>query len=280
LCDPEESLLKTAWPALEDEVRARFDDWTSVYEEAEVADIAAGAESVAVMPAAAKPAILHRLPADFPTPFASPSSATHAEIVGAGAMDLYRRHEGGLLSRALGTAVHALLEELARLCISCDRAEASTRLAGAIPRISARVRAVGVPLGQAEALAAQAFEVTLRASREPVASWILAPHPDAASEARWAGVIGGELRTVQVDRVFRSGGTPGSDGESTWWIVDWKTVHGDDLDPGRALPRLRELFAPQLELYGEVMRKLHGADAVIHAGLYYPRMLEFDWWTL
>jgi hypothetical protein len=43
---------------------------------------------------------------------------------------------------------------------------------------------------------------------------------------------------------------------------------------------MREFFAPQLEAYAAVMRNLHGKDTRICAGLYYPRMLLFDWWEM
>ena len=43
---------------------------------------------------------------------------------------------------------------------------------------------------------------------------------------------------------------------------------------------MREIFAPQVNAYAELLRKLHGADAPIRAGLYYPRMFLFDWWEL
>jgi hypothetical protein len=42
---------------------------------------------------------------------------------------------------------------------------------------------------------------------------------------------------------------------------------------------LRAIFAPQIETYAEVLRKLHGSDAQVRAGLYYPRMASLDWWT-
>jgi len=47
-----------------------------------------------------------------------------------------------------------------------------------------------------------------------------------------------------------------------------------------ALAKLRPLFASQLELYARVLRNLHGQGAAVRAGLYYPRMLAFDWWEL
>jgi hypothetical protein len=43
---------------------------------------------------------------------------------------------------------------------------------------------------------------------------------------------------------------------------------------------LRTLFAPQLVTYGRILRNLLGADAVIRAGLYYPRMSLLDWWEI
>ncbi len=102
----------------------------------------------------------------------------------------------------------------------------------------------------------------------------------AASEAGWAGVVAGDVRAVRVDRVFQAGPTPGSEGDDCLWIIDYKTAHADNLDPVKALPMLRSLFAPQVEAYGEVLHKLHGADARIFASLYYPRMMMLDWWEL
>ena len=106
------------------------------------------------------------------------------------------------------------------------------------------------------------------------------PTPKSSSEVRWAGVVAGSLRTVQVDRVFRAGLSRCPTGDQAWWIIDYKTAHADTLAPAAALPELRELFAPQLDTYAEVLRNLHGSDAAIRAGLYYPRMLLFDWWEI
>jgi hypothetical protein len=84
---------------------------------------------------------------------------------------------------------------------------------------------------------------------------------------------------VQVDRVFRAGLTPQTAGDDAWWIVDYKT-HAEPKDAAGGLVQLRALFAAQLEAYAQVLRSLHGADAVIRAGLYYPRMLALDWWEI
>ncbi|MGO9776535.1 MAG: PD-(D/E)XK nuclease family protein, partial [Terracidiphilus sp.] len=193
---------------------------------------------------------------------------------------LYPRHEGGLLSRALGTAVHTLLEELALLCTKFDWEAARAALLHFEPRIAAQVRAVGVDQLQAAQIAAQALQLALKASHDTTGSWILSPHAGAASEAGWAGVVAGLLRAVRVDRVFKAGPAPCAEGEDYWWIIDYKTAHADNMDPAQALPGLRQLYAPQVEAYAELLRNMYGADSPIFAGLYYPRMLLLDWWEL
>jgi ATP-dependent exoDNAse (exonuclease V) beta subunit len=289
LMEPVGSLLATAWPALEEEVRARFAEWKAeragaeTGEEEEIAYLAASAESnLLVMPPPIRPTQLRRLPTDYrpaPTEVFSQAAAESGDY-GSGTARLYTRHEGGLLSRALGTAVHALLEELARLRLTQEWEAARAALVRFEPRIAAQVRAVGVDQSQAARVATQALQLALNASRDSIGSWILSPHRSAASEAGWAGVVGGSLRSVRVDRVFQAGPTPGSDGGDCWWIIDYKTAHADNLDPAMAQSALRSLFAPQVEAYREVLSNLLGADARIFAGLYYPRMLLLDWWEL
>ena len=320
LVEPPASLLSTAWPALEDEIRVRFEEWkltrvssaeTAAPQTASHADIesiaAVGADNLFVMTTAEpKPTLLRRLPPDYryqpETDRARSFPRQLAERVGtqespAGAPEpalslskdlaseawetrLYARHEGGLVSRALGTAVHALLEELARLRGEADWQTARSALEHFKPRITSQVRALGIAPQQAAQIAADALQIVLHASHDPMGQWILSPHPQAASEVCWAGIVGGAVMSVRVDRIFRAGLTPQSEGLEAWWVLDYKTAYMDDLDPVAALARLRPLFAPQLEAYAQVLRNLHGEDAVIRAGLYYPRMSLLDWWEI
>ena len=291
------SLLATAWPGLRDQVQRSFEDWCSD-QSAQAAQtgasqiidsLAASEENVLAMPAppdafAPTPTPLRRLPPSYrPAPAEIPLAA---EEPLAGAGRLYERHEGGLLSRALGKAVHELFQYLAQLLAAGTSEVVRESLVRMQPRIAANIRAAGIDAGRADRIAAQALETVLGAANDPQAQWILAAHADAASEARWTGVVAGGLRTVQVDRVFRAGPTPQSpDDNSTWWIIDYKTAdyktaQVDGLDPKSALARLRSEFAPQIEAYAKVLRNLHGADAAVRGGLYYPRMALFDWWEL
>jgi ATP-dependent helicase/nuclease subunit A len=325
LVAPSAGLLATAWPALEGEIRARFDEWklarltSAGAAQATIESIAAAGESnLLVMPSAvppAKPILLRRLPPEYRRPPANPgaqpsagpsdAAETHrapsfprhfeektAEMVGGHEpnpgvsspetvpFQLYSRHEGGPLSRALGTAVHFLLEQVAHIRATAAWPSARAALHKFEPRIAAQIRASGIAPQQAAQIAADALKLALNASHDPIGDWVLSPHPEAGSEVRWTGVAAGKLTNVRVDRVFRAGLTPRTEGQNSWWIIDYKTDHADNLDPAAALPQLRPLFAPQLEAYAKVLRNLHGADTQIRAGLYYPRELLLDWWQL
>ena len=287
LVEPRESLLRTAWPAWQTEIQRRFDEWcaASLAKPTTLDSIAASGSGNLLQfePAADEPTLLRRLPPDFVTPSVSLfTSAGEEPLVGAGR--LYERHEGGLLSRALGKAVHALLQQFAQRLATETREAALAALTQQQPRIAATIRAAGIEPGAALRMAAQAIDIVRHASGDPLAQWVLAPHTDAANEIRWTGVVAGSLRTVQVDRVFRAGPAPQiaatSPSEETWWIVDYKTAHEDGLDPAASLPELRRQFAPQIEAYAAVLRNLRDAGIHLCGGLYYPRMALFDWWQM
>jgi len=289
LVEPRDSLLLAAWPAWETEIRRRFDDWVALaVADAQPSNIeflaaAAGDNLIGIAPSVPRPTLLRRLPPGFRGEAAKLASISGDEALG-GSGRLYERHEGGLQSRALGNAVHALLQRLAQFLAIQTRGSALAQLSLQQPRVAATVRASGIAPEAANRIAGQALQIVLRAAGDPLAQWILAPHTDAANEVRFAGVVAGSLRTVQVDRIFRAGPAPQNAGasgdEDTWWIIDYKTSHEDGLDPASALPELRRQFAPQIETYAAVLRNLHGAGVRLCGGLYYPRMALLDWWQL
>ncbi len=277
LAEPRESLLSTAWPALQTEIRERFRAWRAPA--APVVALAAAAEDTE--PSASTPhgTLLRRLPHGVTASMAEAAAPASAPAI-AGMGRLYQRHEGGLRSRALGVAVHALLEETTRLRASLEWDAVRAALPGFSSRVAAPMRSAGIDPAETVRMAAQAEEIALKATHDPIGAWILSPHRDAQSEIRWTGVAHGSLRTVQVDRVFRAGAEPQSQGDNTWWIVDYKTAHEAAGSPEDTLLKLRKEFAPQLEAYAQFLRNLHGADAPVRAGLYYPRFPAFDWWEI
>ena len=284
LVESRESLLATAWPALETAVRAGFETWRA-QTSAEVQAIAAAAENPLPTGSAPHGTRLRRLPPDA-LQSTTQAARPFAESAVAGLGQLYERHEGGLHARALGIAVHALLEEMARLRASAEWDAVRAALPRFAARIAAQIRTAGIERAESSRMAAQAIDIALKTTHDPVGAWILSPRIGAESEARWAGIAAGRLRAVQVDRIFRAGTDPGSAGDGVWWIVDYKTAidnrvaQGERADPEAALPGLRKIFAPQLEAYAQVLRNLHGAHEPVRAGLYYPRIPAFDWWEI
>jgi hypothetical protein len=233
------------------------------------------------MPSHAQATILRRLPTDFKATLPTGVSLDAPEsVIGLGEANPYQRHAGGQLSRALGNAVHKLLEELANLRTTLDWDAALAELEYLRPRINASVRSAGVSPASAENVTAQAFACALSAARDVHGQWILSSHAESVSESGWAGSVNGNMRTVRVDRLFRAGLEPLQPGNQALWIIDYKTAHADIVDASSTLPAFRSAFAPQLQMYAAVLRNLHGPELQLRAGLYYPRMSLFDWWEI
>ncbi len=281
---PKNCLLGTAWPALEGEIRERFEEWKAGGAGLELENVAAvsSTSKILQMPPKERPTRIRRLPDDFDlAKTAQRQRARGARIAGAKVSgSLFERHEGGLISRALGTAIHRLLQELAQLHANMDWADSLRALERVRPRILAQIRGAGIELTMAQTLAQKAMETAISAAKDPQGEWILAPHPGAASEVAWTGLLDGDVRTVRVDRAFRAGDAPLEPGDSAWWIVDYKSAHEETERPEDLLPKLRAQFAPQMALYARVLRLIEGAETPIRAALYYPRLQLLDWWKV
>jgi hypothetical protein len=129
-------------------------------------------------------------------------------------------------------------------------------------------------------MADAAMAVVLATSNDPIGQWVLDPHIEGVSEVPWTGLLGGEIRNVQADRVFRGGMEPLEQGDSVWWIVDYKTTQSPAGDLDTALAASRTVYAPQLETYARVLRQLRGVDIPVRVGLYYPTWAKLDFWEL
>jgi ATP-dependent exoDNAse (exonuclease V) beta subunit len=282
LVEPSNSLLATAWPAVADQVKARFEEWkattiSSPIENPVVSLAASEDTNMVVMPRRSIPTLVRRLPGDFQIASSIVPVTLKQSLIGDSAKS-YQRQEGSLLSRALGNAVHWLLERLAYLRAAQEWVSAIAALPLLEPVIIAQIRAAGFSASEAASVSARAIKLAQDAGNDPVGQWILSPHAEAASEAGWAGIVDGSLHQVRVDRVFRAGPSPMMEGNDTWWVIDFKTAHADEVDLASALPVLRAGFARQLETYSAILRNLEGATANLRAGLYYPRMSVLDWW--
>ena len=292
LATPAGNLLATAWPAVEAEVTGRFADWLATLPGQAVAqtleDVAASA-ALLQMPEPAKPTLVLRLPSDYRAP-EFPRLPADSQVSST-AEPLFARTEGGLLARLEGSAIHSLLERLARLRQRLSPEEAANELASSLPGVAAQVRAAGLPADAAKKLAGRALAVVRLAATDPDGVWITAPHPQAASETAWTGVFTDNVghrqqRSLRPDRVFLASDPTQPAGEPLWWIVDYKSSHAPDSTHSEAtgkasfLARHRKLYGEQLQTYAQVLRALHPESRTIRAGLYYPRLPLFDFWEL
>ncbi len=262
----EGSLLAAAWPALEAELRERFQtegtDGLALAAAAEVAGV--GYEST-----------IERLPADWKPRALAPDIQTRAP---ASPRPLFNRAQGSLAARARGTAMHALLEQLTAhfagpeadaeaLRRTLHRAAEHTLRAGAFPPAK---------LGQT---AAELVDQAMAVAGDPVGRWLLAPHPRAAAESAWqTWDAEGNLRTLRVDRTFRAGEAPHAPGEDCLWIVDYKTGAEPGLgDRGAWRAQQQQQFRPQLEAYAAVLTA--AAPRPVRFALYFPELLELVFWS-
>jgi ATP-dependent exoDNAse (exonuclease V) beta subunit len=314
-------LLATAWPALESEVEARFASWlqesgTGSSLELETLAAEAGSPTSAgnllQMPSPepqTKPTTVRRLPESYIAPEFPRSGASYAAShAGVGlpghspSQPLYSRTEGGMQSRLLGTAIHALMEQSSRLRHSMEPDEAAQALADSLPAITARLRGAGLPRATAERLAKEALSVARQASIHPVGAWILTPHPEAGTESRWTGLIEtlehGRPWNLRPDRVFFAPAlqtleNPGpetqpGENQSSWWIIDYKTSHAAGADLNDASARQNFLSGhpdqhrEQLTAYAQVLRGLRNLPQAgtprIRTGIFYPRLHILDFW--
>ena len=195
-----------------------------------------------------------------------------------------RRH-GSLATRAFGTTVHGLLEDMARLGgIEMEAVPDAvvTEVGSWRGRAAVMLRSAGLPRGESESQAAEVVRTLQSVLRDATGRWILGARAGAQSETSWSGwepsEAGEIVRTLRGDRIFRAGATPGSLDETHLWIVDFKTARHGASGIDDFLERERAVYRSQLEAYAGIVRKVQDETLPIRLGLYYPLLLRLVWW--
>jgi len=287
-----DSLLRTAWPALQ----AEFE---SFHREAQAAAPAPARvvtfptpgllEEVAAVADSTPRLTLRRLPLGFVPPVTAGENVTvNVTILGSLSVtqpgsDEFARPQGKRQSRLIGSAVHTLLErfgpELAVLDSELVRRD-SAPAAQLRARAAAVLRAYALTGDSLKSATDMVTNLLLACAADPVCRWILAQHPEARSEVSWTGFVPGDpgrlLRTLRADRVFRAGPAPLSEGSDCLWVIDYKT--GQVESGALFLQQERAVYAPQLLAYAGALRAQHGVETPIRLGLYYPAIRVLDHW--
>ncbi len=268
------SLLQAAWPA----ARSHFAQGAAVVpiklrpQETGLA-LAAASEATAE-----PPPLLHRLPSGFDV---QASLATSPPLTQTRAHANHQtsptpaRPEGSFAARVFGNAVHTFLDLLAQRMAAGTSYEAVLReIALWTPRVTAVLRAGGLPPAQAERLAQRVLSALTNTLQDETGRWLLASHPGAASE--YALTAWNEKpTTVRFDRTFHAGPEPCTHGDTHLWIVDFKTAtHGrEGLDA--FLKQQRTQYEPQMRTYARTV----APSEAVRLMLYHPLMPAHTWWV-
>lgn len=266
-----DSLLATAWPAL-------HVDFESVLGEAGARVLPFEApgvlEEVAAVAEPASRLTVLRLPAGY-EPLASTENVTVTRSFSVSGPDPpeFLRPEGSRQSRVVGSAVHTLLQRLGPELARFDAGELRSRVVSLL-------RASAVTGDSLKSVTETVTKMLLACAADPVCRWILAPHPEAQSEASWTGFVPGapgSLRTLRADRIFRAGAEPLQEGSDFLWVIDYKTS-GRAPSGALFIAAERAIYAPQLLAYGRAVRALRGPETSLRLGLYYPAIAALDFW--
>ena len=248
------SLLHAAWPAAWPHFNA-----PAAAPALAIAAQAQSARTVRRIPATVDVAALHVQPVPLPT----------GDITAAPQRS-YRRTEGSLSARALGSVVHAYLDKLAEEFAAGKSIDGSVP-DGWLPGIHAMLRAHGLAPAELKPRAEQALAALRSTLDDPQGRWLLAPHAQAASEYAVSTLAGdGSLATYRMDRIFRAGDAPLVAGEDLLWIIDYKiSAHGDDADEAFFAIE-SEKHRSQLETYARAQESTLADVTGIRLAAFYP----------
>jgi hypothetical protein len=190
----------------------------------------------------------------------------------------FERPEGSFEARALGNAVHAFVETLAKRLAEGTAVDALQReVAGWTPRIAAALRADGLAPVAVDRLVARVRTALNNILTDPEGLWVLGQHEEATSE--FALTSWDERRSsVRMDRVFLAGQKPMDAGSDCLWIIDYKTAaHGRE-GVEEFLAEEQVKYGAQMETYARTMRN-RAQDGSLRVGLYYPMLARLVWWV-
>jgi len=277
------SLLGAAWPAAEQQFVAVHEDPSEMQRALSLSNqdtLSADDAFLGSVAAAArdeKPATIERLPLDFvPTArFAEAQKLSYGDSGIEASFARFERPEGSFEARAFGNAVHDFLEKIAqRLAHGADSEDLLSEVTTWEPRICAVLRSDGLATLRANQLAPRVHSALQNALRDAEGRWILSGHKEASSEfalTYWAENRG----NVRLDRIFRAGPTPLSEGDDYLWIVDYKTSTHGSAGVEAFLAAERTKYSAQLQTYAQT---IYRTGTKICLALYYPLLSQLIWW--
>ena len=203
----------------------------------------------------------------------------------------FQRPQGSWRARVFGTVLHAFMEPLAD--ILKQNSDESTRVRS-IDALSQPIRlqllSSGHPPKEAARDAARLVAALRNVAADEHGRWILSEHSvpfgketkavlSRGFEVSLTAMHGNGLRSIRVDRMFIAGAAPMDSDTDTLWIVDFKTASHGAGQVDEFLAKERELYAEQMQLYGDIARIVYPETRNLRLGLYYPLLTRFVWWS-
>jgi ATP-dependent helicase/nuclease subunit A len=210
--------------------------------------------------------MLRRVPADWRVPAPPPSVPWKARTIERVELPQVTYEWVSDRSRHTGTALHGLLQRIAREGLDAWTEETVRARRSLYEAVLANL---GISPPELPEAAKRVETALLRTLRDPRGRWILAAHPEAACEVPIAGLIDGKLSESIVDRTF-------IDEAGVRWIVDYKTSDHQGSDLENFLEAEKERYREQIERYALLMFRRD--DRPIRLGLYFPLLGGWREW--
>lgn len=254
---PSGSLLACIWDAVAGKFEKSALEQTAAADDGEAAAETAPASTLA------------RLPADWRLP-AGPGAIPLAPAPQADAAAAAPVFEwAGATARATGTLVHRILCRIAD-----EGAEKwdEARVRRCCELYKPQLRGLGMNEKDAAHVAERAQAALLFALGDERGRWIVdRAHKDAHSEYALSGIVDGRAKNVIIDRTFTDAGVR--------WIIDYKTGEHRGGALKKFLDNEQERYAPQLETYAKLIKRLPGNERCpVRLGLYFPLARAWREW--
>jgi len=169
-------------------------------------------------------------------------------------------------ARCVGVVAHRWLTLVAREGLG---AWSEARIAAIASRVRVELAETGVDPRELDRATEEVIGVLANVIADPRGRWLFAPgHEEARSEWALAGVDGGDVAHVAIDRSFVADGVR--------WIVDFKTGRHEGAEPEAFLDQERERYRDQLERYARFVQALDRRPICL--GLYHAQLRGWREW--
>ena len=269
-----DTLLRVAWETIDPALI-----WQQIAQPAVVETIAAG-EVVAIRSDNSTPSprstSIRRLPDDAflappPKDWLGIAATTTANLPSEAAPRRPSEIVANLETRARGIVLHTLLEQAARKLANGESFDQLSAWAASADNLIRRLLgSEGLAPPKAKSNAAQVHKLLQRTLGSPTGRWVLSPHSESLIEFPLTHWEDGAAYSLRMDRIFIAEDQPGQPGDTTVWIIDYKSVEYSGASEEEFLRSQVSLYAPVMQRYARAWQSLGRNSHPVRCALYFP----------